>query len=963
MVALASPLSAGTQNGIADRELGQFGLVDNMVDFGGPAALNFPTAVAIDHSVSPNRIYVVDTDNNRVLGYADETKLMNGSSADLVIGQADFFSAVANASSTANNLVEPVSATVDSAGNLYVADWGDSRVLEYDAPFSKCGGVFPCVNAGAQRVFGQKGSFSTGLCNLGLFSSGVTADSLCLPAGVAVDSAGNLYIADAANNRVLEYNTPTQSTGPGSNDTTPDMVFGQHGSFTSSSCSLPSPDSLCLQRVPRFMASIPFNVVLAVDSSDNLWIPDSDYQRVLEYDRPLALSGGMPGTPGHPGDTTADFAIGVGLNGERPAVDPCTQPGASTFCTPSAVALDAHGNVYVRDEDGSDDRLNYTRILGFDNPLIPSGASCPGCGDAVADFVFGQNGSFTSAGCTSTVDASTLSCKDPIALAIDNAGALFAADSGNNRLLKYDTPITEQVANLVLGQVDFAASLVNLLDAKSLDAPQGLAVDTSAPRNHLYVADRINNRVLGWLDAAGFSNGAPADLVIGQPDFSSTVFGFGLEPKTFSSPEGVAVDSKGNLYVADAGNNRVLEFPNPFAACPSFPCVLSQVEAPALIFGQGPPGNSDSCPGASADRLNFPTAVAVDRSGNVYVSDTGYNRVLKYYDPLAKSGGMPGKPGHRGDTTADLVIGQDATGRSFESCTCAAPLDGTGLCAPAGLALDKKGNLYVAEDHVLEYFRPALPPRNRPVAVGLPGDVTADAVFGVTNPACPAGPDCLFEANAIAIDPAGNVFIADTGNSRVLEYLDPTAGGGGTPGTPGARGDRTADLVLGQNGSFSTDTCNGSGQLFVADGAASAASLCFPSGLALDGLLNLYVSDNGNHRILAFAPVAGNLTVSPSTIDFGTVTENTTTPRSVTLKNVGSSKNGLAIGIAGESTSSPFAVKKECIGTLRPGRTCNVTVTFTPTDAMARTGTLVINDNSTATPHKVPLTGIGTSSH
>jgi hypothetical protein len=147
--------------------------------------------------------------------------------------------------------------------------------------------------------------------------------------------------------------------------------------------------------------------------------------------------------------------------------------------------------------------------------------------------------------------------------------------------------------------------------------------------------------------------------------------------------------------------------------------------------------------------------------------------------------------------------------------------------------------------------------------------------------------------------------------------------------------------------------------MFGVSGAASAASLCFPAGLAVDGLSNLYVSDNGNHRILAFASAAGSLIVSPNTIDFGTVAENTTKPRSLTLKNVRSSKNGLAIGIAGESTSSPFAVKKECIGTLQPGRTCKVTVTFTPTDTMPHTGALVINDNVSGGPQKVPLSGTG----
>src|SRR5579872_3771778 len=96
IILAARPVGAEPQSTTAVRVLGQHGLSDNMLNFGGPAALNNPEAVAIDHSVTPNRVYVVDSGNNRVLGYADETKLINGAPADLVIGQPDFYSAIVN---------------------------------------------------------------------------------------------------------------------------------------------------------------------------------------------------------------------------------------------------------------------------------------------------------------------------------------------------------------------------------------------------------------------------------------------------------------------------------------------------------------------------------------------------------------------------------------------------------------------------------------------------------------------------------------------------------------------------------------------------------------------------------------------------------------------------------------------------------------------------------------------------
>ncbi len=167
--------------------------------------------------------------NNRVLGYKNVATFVSGGTADLVIGQPDFLSGNCNrtigATPTANSLCEPVGVAVDSTGNLYVADLNNSRVLEYNTPFAACGS-FPCVGGNAHLVFGQSGSFTTNVCD----GSGVTADSLCLPVGVAVDSGGNLYVADEADSRVLEYNTPLTS------GTTADRVFGQGGSLTTEGC-------------------------------------------------------------------------------------------------------------------------------------------------------------------------------------------------------------------------------------------------------------------------------------------------------------------------------------------------------------------------------------------------------------------------------------------------------------------------------------------------------------------------------------------------------------------------------------------------------------------------------------------------------------------------------------------------------------------------------------------------------
>ena len=192
-------------------------------------------------------------------------------------------------------------------------------------------------------------------------------------------------------------------------------------------------------------------------------------------------------------------------------------------------------------------------------------------------------------------------------------------------------------ANRVLGQLVFTHSTPNLVDAVGLSNPVAVAIDTSASPNHIYVADSDNERILGWNDAATFANGAPADLVIGQPDFLSSVctpFIAGsiciCNPTTADSlcnPSGVAVDKGGNLYVSDNLRSRVLGYSNPFEACKSaFPCIGGPAN---LVLGQGGGFTSFECNfdtgtnEASDADLCQPTGLALDNSDNLYVADTG----------------------------------------------------------------------------------------------------------------------------------------------------------------------------------------------------------------------------------------------------------------------------------------------------------------------------------------------------
>jgi hypothetical protein len=159
---------------------------------------------------------------------------------------------------------------VDVTGNVYIADASNNRVVEYNSPLT--------TDTVADRVFGQGGSFTSDTCNLG----GISASSLCAPQATTLDAAGNLYIVDA-NSRVLEYNTPLVT------DAVADRVFGQPD-FSSGGCNQgatsPSASSVCYP--------------IGADSAGNLFVADTSNNRVLEYDTPLTTDTATPTPPPAP---------------------------------------------------------------------------------------------------------------------------------------------------------------------------------------------------------------------------------------------------------------------------------------------------------------------------------------------------------------------------------------------------------------------------------------------------------------------------------------------------------------------------------------------------------------------------------------------------------------------------------------------------------------------------------------
>jgi len=309
------------------------------------------------------------------------------------------------------------------------------------------------------------------------------------------------------------------------------------------------------------------------DSQGDLWVVDANNNRILEFRPPL-----------HDG-MNASLAIGqTSLHGFGSNT---TQNGLSG---PLAVAPDAAGDLWVSDSGDN-------RVLEF-VPPFSTGMN--------AHLVLGQSG-FVASG--SGTGASNLTA--PIGLAFGAAGELFVSDTGDNRVLGFDPPFAiGMAATVVLGQKGFATTSASTT-ATGLYRPTDVAV---GPNGSLWVADSNNNRTLGF--APPFSDGMAASEVLGPYNYTLTNQ---TTPYELTYPWGLSFDANGDLWVADAGNDRVLEYLAP----------VSTTTRPSVVVGE--PSLTDISPGnVSNTNLSNPVQTFFDPTGDLWVVDSETERVLEF---------------------------------------------------------------------------------------------------------------------------------------------------------------------------------------------------------------------------------------------------------------------------------------------------------------------------------------------
>jgi uncharacterized protein (TIGR03437 family) len=613
----------------------------------------------------------------------------------------------------------PQGIAIDAAGNIYIADSRNNRVRLVSPPgiittFAGTGVISP---GGGPANYGDGGPATSAL--------------LHLPMGVAVDKSGNVYIADTGDNTIREVTTDGYiATIVG--DSYPSY---QGNAGLATKAELHGPEDV------------------AVDSSGNIYIADTQnaYIRKVTSDGNINYIAG-DGSIGYTGD--GGYATSAGL------------------IAPFALTLDSSGNVYFAENGDSRIRKIDAKSL---NISTVAGNGAPG---------FSGDGS----------DPTKAQMNSPTGVAVDSAGNLYIADSLNRRIRKVASggSISTYAGN---GTFSYSGDGGAAIQAQ-LNTPQGVAADAAG---NLYVADTLNNVVRRVSTNGTISNFA------GNGGAGSSGDGSAATGAQLNGPQGLAVDAAGNLFIADTMNAKVRK--------------VSTGGVISTVAGSGTPGYGGDGGAATSAQLNLPAGVAVDSSGNLYIADFGNSRVRKV---------------SAGGATIGTVAGNGAAGYSGDGGQAAkAQLNG-----PQGVAVDAAGNLYIA-DTANNAVREV-------TADGRIATVAGNGVAGYSGDGGPAIGAQVGNPVGVAVDAAGDIFIVDA-STRVRQVypngLIATIAGNGYRGYSGDGGPATQA----QLNAPSAIALGKSGNLYVADMANNAVRLLqyAGNGLAIGAVTNAASSASG----------------------------------------------------------------------------------------------------------------------
>ena len=590
---------------------------------------------------------------------------------------------------------------VDGTGNLFIADSGNGRIRKVDTNgiISTVAGTMSCCSSG-----GDGGPAARAQLNS--------------PYGVAVDRAGNLFIADTGNHRIRAVNTQAGTISVFGVSIEPGAIATVAGSGVC--CGFSGDNG------PAVNAQIYHPYALAIDGAGNLYIADSYNYRIRKVG-----SGGTMTTVTGTGNSGAFGGDGGPASGAQ-------------ILLPTGLTLDGAGNLYFVDDGNG--RLRVVNMQGISitalGKTIAAGNIATVAGNGTRSYG-GDGGVATGA-----------QFSYPIGRAVDSAGNVYIADYGNNRIRVVNTqpgPIT------VLGV-------------------------TIAPGN---IATVAGTGIAGYSGDLGPATNA-----------------------RLSNPSSVALDAAGNLYIADSDT-----------------CYIRKVNPSGIITtvaGNGTPGPTGDGGPATSAQLYLPYGVTLDKAGNLYITDSFNNRVRAVNmqaSPITVFG-VTIQPGY-----IDTVVGSGASGPGGDG---GAALNAE-LSQPFAMAIDGNGNLYIADlyNHRI---------RRVDAATKIITTVAGNGTYGPGGDGGAATNAPLNQPYGVAMDGSGNLYIADSQNSRIRAVNTHAS-------------TITVFGVTIAPGNIATVAGNGTFGFSGDSGAATNAQLNNPIGVNLDGLGNLYIADFYNMRI------------------------------------------------------------------------------------------------------------------
>ncbi len=623
----------------------------------------------------------------------------------------------ANVPATSTGLNRLVCVTVDKSGNVFFADAFD--VFRVDAAT----GVLTVVAGNGTGGFGGDNGLATNA-------------QLSNPQGVAVDSAGNVFIADTGNSRIRKVTNGVISTVVGNG--TPGFS-GDNGPAASAQLATPSG--------------------LVFDSAGNLFF--SDNQRIRKVSKGVITTVAGNGTQGFSGDNGP--ATAAQFNGAR------------------SLAFDAAGNLYVSDvsngrireiSNGTITTVAGGGVAGGDNIpatsaqiVLPEGVAVDSTGNLyIAESIPGRilkvsNGVITTVagaglygygGDNGPATAGQLN--DPQGVAVDSAGNLYIADTQNGCIRKVSNNVITTLAGN--GVVGYSGENGPAASAQ-LNQPWGVAVDSAGS---LYIADEGANLVLkvaGGVISTVAGNGTAGNSGDDGPATAGQL----------NAPMGIAVDSAGNLYIADSKNYRIR---------------MVSKGTMTTVAGNGHSGFSGDTGPATGAQLGIPQGVAVDSSGNLYIADFLNNRVRKVSNGVITTVAGTGTAGFSGDggpaTSAQLWgptnVAVDSAGNLYIAdadnglirLVSKGVITTVASLGSSGIGVDATGSLYVASG--VSVIR---------VSGGVVSRVAGNGTQGFGGDGGPATNAELFSPAGVAADNAGNVYVTDSFERRVRILTPGTA--------------------------------------------------------------------------------------------------------------------------------------------------------------------------------------------